>query len=113
QGRANLYRVDARTLKAELVSRGFDGDLSSFSLGGGRVAALYSSPTTPGDIYLVEHAGPRRLTGHGRANVEGVTVAQVQERWVESFDGQRIQYWIMTPPGFDRTRKYPAILYIH
>ncbi len=112
-GRSNLYRVDMRTLKAEPVSRGFDGDLSSFSLGGDRIAVLYSSPTSPGDIYLVEPSGPRRLTSHGRGNVAGTAVAEVQERWTESFDGQRIQYWIVTPPGFDRTKKHPAILYIH
>jgi len=115
-GRTNLYRVDARTLKVELLSKGFDGDLSAFDVGGpgaGRVAAVYSSPTQPGDLYMVEPGGPRRLTRHGEGSVAGVTLGQFQERWVNSFDGTRIQYWIITPPNFDRTKKYPAILYIH
>lgn len=113
EGRTHLYRIDPKTLKSERVSNGFDGDLSSFSLGANRIAGLYSSPTTPSDIYLVEPSGPRRLTSHGRANLASARVGEVQERWTASFDGQRIQYWIVTPPGFDRTRKYPAILYIH
>ena len=113
EGRTNIYRVDARTLRRELVSKGFDGDLSSFSLGGGKIAALYASTSSPSDIYLVEPSGPRRLTHHGRADVAGATIGAVQERWVNSFDGQRIQYWIVTPPNFDRTKKYPAVLYIH
>ncbi len=118
QGRSNLYRADARSLKVELVSKGFDGDLMGFSVGGAagsgeRIAALYSTPTQPGDIYLVGPNGPQRLTHVGAANVAAATVADVQERWVSSFDGQRIQYWIVTPPNYDRTKKYPAILYIH
>jgi acylaminoacyl-peptidase len=117
EGRAHLYRLDVRTLKVELASKGFDGDLQAFSVGGAngveRIAALYATPTTPGDLYLVGSAGPRRLTGVGAADVAGAALGEVQERWVNSFDGQRIQYWIVTPPNFDRTRKYPAILYIH
>lgn len=113
EGRTNVYRVDVRTMRRELVSRGFDGDLSSFSVGGDSMVALYSSPTTPSDLHLVTPSGPRRLTSHGQGNVAGVTLGGFQERWVNSFDGRRIQYWMITPPGFDRTKKYPAILYIH
>jgi dipeptidyl aminopeptidase/acylaminoacyl peptidase len=113
QGRSSLYRVDVGTLAVETLSTGFDGDLTGFSAGGGRIVALYSSPGGPGDLYLVEPSGPRRLTSHGQSNVAGLALGALEERWVDSFDGQRIQYWILTPPGLDRTRKHPAILYIH
>ena len=113
QGRAHLWRADAQTLAVENAAPGFDGDLGSFSLGGGRVVALYSHPGSPGDLYAVEPSGPRRLTRHGEVNVAGVALADIEERWIDSFDGRRIQYWILTPPGLDRSRRHPAILYIH
>ena len=113
QGRAHLWRADAETLAVENAAPGFDGDLASFALGGGKVVALYSTPASPADLYVVEPGGPRRLTRHGEANVAGTALAQVEERWIDSFDGRRIQYWILTPPGLDRSRKHPAILYIH
>ncbi len=38
----------------------------------------------------------------------------VEEIWYgSSKDGQRIQGWIIKPPGFDPTEKYPLILEIH
>ncbi|MGZ8371177.1 MAG: alpha/beta hydrolase family protein, partial [Caulobacteraceae bacterium] len=46
-------------------------------------------------------------------NIAPAATGKIQERWVTSFDGQRIQSWIITPPDFDASRKYPAILYIH
>ena len=113
QGRAHLWRADASTLAVENAASGFDGDLASFSLGGGSIVALYSSPESPGDLYAVEPGGPRRLTRHGESNLAGIALAEIEERWVDSFDGRRIQYWILTPPGLDRSRKHPAILYIH
>jgi len=33
--------------------------------------------------------------------------------WYRSFDGRQIQSWILKPPDFDASRKYPLILEIH
>jgi len=34
-------------------------------------------------------------------------------RWKSSKDGRAIEGWVITPPGFDPSRKYPLILEIH
>jgi acylaminoacyl-peptidase len=42
------------------------------------------------------------------------TLGTVEEiRWKSSFDGLEIQGWLVTPPGFDASKKYPLILEIH
>lgn len=116
EGRADLYRADVASLKAERVTRSLNGDLASFTLGGAdKAAILYSTPTSPPDIYWLDVRSGRTdpVTRDGARNARLGGVSQVQERWVNSFDGQRIQYWIGTPPNFDASKKYPAILYIH
>jgi hypothetical protein len=40
-------------------------------------------------------------------------LGRLEETWVPSFDGRRIQAWIITPPGFDPAKKYPMVLEIH
>ncbi|HZD05485.1 MAG TPA: prolyl oligopeptidase family serine peptidase, partial [Longimicrobiales bacterium] len=45
--------------------------------------------------------------------LEGVTLGEVEEIWYESVEGYRIQGWIIKPPDFDPSRKYPMILTIH
>ncbi len=35
----------------------------------------------------------------------------VQERWVEATDGKRIHCWVIYPPGFDQSKKYPMLTY--
>jgi dipeptidyl aminopeptidase/acylaminoacyl peptidase len=35
------------------------------------------------------------------------------ERWVGSADGRKLQGWLVLPPGFDPSRKYPAVFLIH
>ena len=42
-----------------------------------------------------------------------VELGAVEEIWYESFDGQRIQGWVVFPPDFDASRQYPLLLSIH
>src|SRR5262249_23881362 len=39
--------------------------------------------------------------------------SEPEEIWYKSFDGRNIQGWILKPPDFDPSKKYPLILEIH
>ena len=39
--------------------------------------------------------------------------SEPEEIWYKSFDGKNIQGWILKPPDFDASKKYPLILEIH
>jgi dipeptidyl aminopeptidase/acylaminoacyl peptidase len=43
----------------------------------------------------------------------GVTFGELEEFWYKSTDDLDIQGWIMKPPDFDASKKYPMILTIH
>lgn len=53
------------------------------------------------------------LTAVNADVLAGKQIAETEEIWYKSKDGLRIQGWIVKPPGFDRTKKYPLILDIH
>jgi dipeptidyl aminopeptidase/acylaminoacyl peptidase len=38
---------------------------------------------------------------------------ETRERWVALADGKKAQSLVVTPPGFDPKRKYPALLWVH
>jgi dipeptidyl aminopeptidase/acylaminoacyl peptidase len=42
-----------------------------------------------------------------------VELGEVEEIWFEGRDANPLQGWVLTPPGFDTTQKYPSILEIH
>ena len=48
-----------------------------------------------------------------RGHLAEVTLGKVDEIWYQSKDGLDIQGWIVQPPEFDPTQKYPLILRIH
>ncbi len=43
----------------------------------------------------------------------GLAFGQVRERWVALADGAKLQAWMVTPPGFDEKKKYPALFWVH
>lgn len=40
-----------------------------------------------------------------------VDLSEVQERWITTTTGEKMLTWVVLPPNFDSTKKYPALLY--
>jgi dipeptidyl aminopeptidase/acylaminoacyl peptidase len=81
---------------------------------GGTVAFTRGTPYRPADVAVAERRGIRLLTALNDDLLANRELGQVHElTYTSSFDGQEIQGWYMTPPGFDPAKKYPLILEIH
>jgi dipeptidyl aminopeptidase/acylaminoacyl peptidase len=90
--------------------------LSSASKGGIMVG-VRSTADKPGDVVKVT-VGPKgaevqQLTNVNEDLLAGKRLAQIEEIWYPSTGGARIQGWIVKPPSFNRSKKYPLLLEIH
>jgi len=117
QGNANLKRVDTTTGTIEPVTSGHN-DVMSYTADGSRhkVAFVLSAPSTLGDLHVLDTASsgkPRKLTAFNQELFGQITMNEPEEIWYTSFDGLKIQGWILKPPAFDPSKKYPLILQIH
>jgi dipeptidyl aminopeptidase/acylaminoacyl peptidase len=117
QGNANLARLDVATGRMEDVTTG-NQDVMSYTgdAAGQRVAFVRSTPTILGDLYVLDPAAgqaPKKLTTFNDALFGELTMNEPEEFWCNSFDGRRIQGWILKPPSFNASAKYPMILQIH
>ena len=78
--------------------------------------ATWSDPTHPTDVVRFNLRRPEpvaRLTSVNADVVGNLRLAQVEEVSYGSSGGARVQAWLVKPPAFDRTKKYPLILEIH
>ncbi|MFC2130989.1 prolyl oligopeptidase family serine peptidase [Bacteroidota bacterium] len=64
---------------------------------------LYSMPTLGGEQFKITHYGDQM-------NME-LLRPKIEEKWITSVDGAQVHCWILYPPGFDETKKYPLITY--
>jgi dipeptidyl aminopeptidase/acylaminoacyl peptidase len=115
-GRGNFVKVDAASGAVEPLSTG-DHDIVAYSAtpDASKFAVTLSSITRVGDLFLFQPAGKRfaQLTRHNDALFAQLDIPAAEEIWYPSFDGKKINGWILKPPGFDPTKKYPFILQIH
>jgi dipeptidyl aminopeptidase/acylaminoacyl peptidase len=115
-GRSNLVRVDVAERKIEPLTAG-DHDLMAYTAtpDASRFAVTIGDDTHVGDLYLLETATKKltRLTSVNDALFSELRLSEPEEFWYTSFDGKKINGWILKPPDFDPSRKYPLILEIH
>ena len=82
----------------------------------GLAVGTRATPTEPGDIVRLSLKGPpaiAKLTDVNADVLAGKTLGTQEEVWYPSKDGLRIQGWIVKPPDFDPSKKYPLMLEIH
>jgi len=83
---------------------------------GGSFAFTYSRPDVPSDLAVgnVSNATTKVIASVNEDLFAGKQLGQVEEIWYESsFDKRKIHGWIVKPPDFDSSKKYPLILEIH
>ena len=114
RGDANLIRIDVASARTDYVYKGAHTVQSYTVAKDGRIAALTSTQTNIGDVFIVDGSGASRQISKVNDDLfRGLKLSEAEEIWWTSFDGQRVQGWIMHPPDFDKSKKYPFILEIH
>ncbi len=114
-GRANLEAFDVATGDHAPYTSG-DREVAAFSAPGpgARVAFLSLSPTTPGEIQITNDGRPPIPVVDLNAKLlAGLDLSVPEEIRYKSFDGREIPAFVLKPPGFDPSKKYPLILNIH
>jgi acylaminoacyl-peptidase len=119
-------RLAFLTLDGKLTS--LTGNLGGMSLGRPYSAARFSvsrndrfaftqtDPYHPAEVAVGQRSDGDvgRLTDLNRGVLGNKSLGQVEEVWVNSsFDGARIQGWLVKPPEFDPNVRYPLLLEIH
>ena len=80
----------------------------------GWIAYTLGGTDHPSDLAVSDKRGSKRLTFVNDDLFSFKDLGKVEELWWESsFDQRQIQGWVVTPPNFDPSKKYPFILEIH
>jgi acylaminoacyl-peptidase len=82
----------------------------------GAFAITQCDPRNPGDVAagMLSDGKVKVLTAVNEDLFTGKQIGEVEEVWYQSSkDNRKIQGWIIKPPGFDPSKKYPLILEIH
>ncbi len=117
-GTKQIYTADARGGGMKTITEGqhdYNAVATVMVNGKEQVAGTRCSMEAPPELYLVNPASvmdnQARMTFLNKDLLEGVKTAKVEKRMVKTTDGQEELCWVIYPPDFDRTKKYPTLLY--
>jgi dipeptidyl aminopeptidase/acylaminoacyl peptidase len=82
----------------------------------GQAAGIRSSYQESGTLVTFDikrPANPKKLLDVNEDIMLGRKLADVEEMWVTSKDGLKVQGWLMKPTLFEPGKKYPLLLFIH
>ena len=65
------------------------------------------------ELFLIDAKSgvSNQITFTNKEFLSGFKLAEVKKRMVPSTDGKEILTWVIYPPDFDPTKKYPTLLY--
>lgn len=94
-----------------------DGVVGAFSFDREQEKLLYfhGNMRDPGQVWLREMASGRSrvLTGVNEELLREIDPGEMEQVWFKGAADNDLQGWILKPPAFDPSRKYPSILQIH
>jgi len=113
QGREDLFSVPASGGSPAHVLQG--GAISAARPGSRFVVFSKSTLTAPPDIFRagVDGKDVKALTHENAAWLKDVDFADPQSLTATTASGEKIQYWLIKPPNFDATKKYPVVFLLH
>ncbi|MDY7395639.1 S9 family peptidase [Aureibaculum sp. 2210JD6-5] len=105
--------IIADNLGGTAIGRPYGG--GSYSVAeNGTIAFTQTTPNYPSEIAVVQKGKTRKISKLNDDILPYRTLGKVEEIWYKStIDGNDIQGWIVYPPNFDASKKYPLLVENH
>ena len=108
-----ICRVKADGKSAvEVITKG-DHDINSFELRGEKCIGSLMTISMASELFEFDLANGAmtKITAVNDFVYDNIKMGEVQKRWVKTTDGKQMLVWVILPPDFDTSKKYPTLLY--
>ena len=117
-GTYNIYSISKKGELKQLTN--IVADFGSLQMlgDGKRIIAERHDYTAPADLYIVtpnskspQKTAIQQLTYENKHILDQLAKPTVEKRWVKTTDNKDMLYWVILPPHFDASKKYPTLLF--
>nr|WP_329905548.1 S9 family peptidase [Porphyromonas pogonae] len=107
-----LFSIDVKSRKIRQITDG-PHDYTWFEYRNGVMAAGRQSMAVPTDLYRVnlKDGNAVAVTAENDAMLKSIPPISIEKRWIKTSNGENMLVWVVLPPNFDKTKKYPAVLF--
>jgi dipeptidyl aminopeptidase/acylaminoacyl peptidase len=111
-GTSQIFRTDLSGNGVTKVTEGVH-NLGPFNLKSGVLVSQLASMSTAPELTSVDmNTGAlKQLTSLNKTIYDNIKMGKVEEKHVTTKDKKDLQMWVIYPPDFDASKKYPALLF--
>ena len=112
-GRTNLYQTNLKGEVKQITDEVADYVLLGVHPDGKQLLTKCHSMSRADEVYFVNIADGQKtqLTQENEPFYSHFEFGEVKERWIETTDKKQMHAWVILPPNFDPTKKYPTLLF--
>lgn len=112
KGTEQLYKINVETKAVTQITKGVHNYTLCQKNNGILIGEKMSMSMAPEFFKVDEATGAEtQITFTNKNIADNIKMGEVQERWVKTTDGKDMLVWVILPPNFDKTKKYPTLLY--
>jgi len=112
KGTSQIYKINIESKQIEQITKGTHDYTLCQKQNGVLLGEKMSMSMAPEYFKINESNGAEtQITYTNKKIYESIKMGEVQERWVKTTDNKDMLVWVILPPNFDKTKKYPALLY--
>jgi dipeptidyl aminopeptidase/acylaminoacyl peptidase len=106
-----IYKIDVAAKNITQLTKGVHDYTSLKRCGNVMIGELMSMSMATEIFKVGEDGSEKQITFTNKNIYDKIQLATVEERWMKTTDNKDMLVWIIYPPQFDKTKKYPSFLY--
>lgn len=112
-GMTNLYSTNLKGEVKSITNEQADYVLLGIMPDGKNLLTKRHSMSAADEIFIVDikNGKPHQMTEENKWFYDNITMGKVEARWTKTTDGKDLHSWVIYPPHFDPTKKYPTLLF--
>ena len=107
-----IYSLNMASLELKPITAGWH-DYHSVAIAGNMLVGDKVSMVKPAEIYTIDPTNGKEteISFINKDLLDQLHMPKVTQRMIKTTDGKTMPTWVILPPDFDSTKKYPALLY--
>ena len=106
-----IFSIDVASKAVNVVADGQFDYASLCPVGADALLTMRHSMVQPNEVMMVKGNEVKQLSNVNTELLGQLKMPTVEKRMVPTTDGKEMCTWVLYPADFDKTKKYPAILY--
>lgn len=109
----NIYKINIDDKAIKQLTSGTHDYTSVDFAADGKLIGQKMSMSHPNEIWVIDEATKeqKKISTCNDDLMAKIKWGKVEERWLKATDGKDLHTWVIYPPDFDSTKKYPTLLY--